>query len=148
MTPITKEMLDAVGATPLERAVCIVESGHKDAPLGDLDAIGDKHLWNKAHGPMQIRKPYVDDVNRVFDQDYRAEDCQGDLELSIKIFRAYMLIWATPKRIGRAKGIVTDEDRARCHNGGPRGFQKPSTIGYWEKIRPHLPVETLQENNA
>ena len=127
--------------TPLEKAIMQVESG------GDVNAVGDKHLFNKAYGPLQIRKPCVDDVNRVFDQDYRAEDCKGDLELSIKIFRAYQLIWATPKRIGRAKGIVTDEDRARCWNGGPRGFMKPSTVGYWGKVSKHLPVEPLAENN-
>lgn len=111
--------------TPLERAIMQVESG------GKLDAIGDKHMSNKAFGPLQIRKPCVDDVNRVFDQDYVAEDCLGDLALSVKIFRSYMLIWATPKRLGRP---VTDEDRARIWNGGPQGFKKASTIFYWKKV--------------
>ncbi len=135
MKPVTPEMLEQVGATPLERAICIVESAHEDAPLGDLDAIGD---YGRSFGPMQIQQIYVDDVNRVFDQDYVAKDCLGDLDLSIRIFRAYMLIWATPKRIGRAKGIVTDEDKARIHNFGPRGWTNPRSIGYWKKVEREL----------
>ena len=37
-----------------------VESG------GDPNAVGDKHLTNKAYGVLQIRQPYLDDVNQHY----------------------------------------------------------------------------------
>lgn len=118
--------------TPLEKAIVQVESG------GKLDAIGDRHLFNKAFGPMQIRKPCVDDVNRVFGTTYKAEDCLNNLEISVDIFRKYMEIWATPKRIIREKGIVTDMDKARIWNFGPRGWANPRSMGYWKKVEKAL----------
>lgn len=45
---------------------------------GNDKAIGDHHLAQKAYGALQIRKPYVDDVNRVFKTNYRAEDMLGN----------------------------------------------------------------------
>lgn len=103
-----------------------VESG------GDLNAVGDKHLKNKAYGPLQIRQPVCDDVNRHFGTKYRAEAMLGNRELSEKVCEMYLSIWATEVRIGRK---VTDQDRARIWNGGPKGWQKKSTLGYWAKVQ-------------
>lgn len=114
--------------TPLEKAIMQVESG------GKLDAIGDKHLVNKAYGPLQIRKLCVEDVNQILGTKYKAQDCLNNLDLSIAIFRAYMARWANERRIVRTKPGVTDQDRARIWNGGPRGWMKPSTEAYWEKV--------------
>ena len=101
-----------------------VESG------GDLNAIGDKNLKDKAYGPLQIRKPACDDVNRKFGKRYAPEQCLGNLEISTEIFNLYMKMYATKARLGH---VPTDEDCARIWNGGPNGWKKPSTEAYWQK---------------
>lgn len=116
--------------SPLERAVMWVESRN------NIYAKGDLNLKKKAYGPLQIRQPACDDVNQRFDIDVKAEDCLGNLALSLAVFRKYLDIWATPERIGRP---VTDEDRARIWNGGPTGWKKASTISYWAKVKAALP---------
>jgi len=32
-------------------------------------------------------------------------------------------------------GATTDEQKARMHNGGPRGHRKRATLAYWRKVR-------------
>ena len=113
----------------LIQALIKVESG------GDDNAIGDRRLKNKAYGCLQIRQPYVDDVNRSLKTAYRAEQCLGNRNLSIKIFNAYMAIYATTGRLGRP---VMDQDVSRVHNGGPNGWRIPATIPYWEKVKKYL----------
>lgn len=110
-------------------ALIQVESG------GDDNAIGDLNLEHKAYGCLQIRKPYVDDVNERFGTNYKAEDCLGNRNLSIWIFQRYMERYATAKRLGH---VPTDEDVARIHNGGPNGYKKDSTKKYWEKVKVQL----------
>jgi hypothetical protein len=46
-----------------------------------------------------------------------------------------MARYATSKRLGRP---VTDQDRARIWNGGPNGYKKKATLGYWAKVRKEL----------
>ncbi|MDD4352669.1 MAG: peptidoglycan-binding protein [Candidatus Gracilibacteria bacterium] len=127
--PKTMEYLNGKKAMSLVDALIMVESG------GDDRAIGDKNLTNKAYGCLQIRKPYVDDVNKALGTSYKAEDCLGNRNLSIKIFNAYMAIYATPERLGRP---VMDQDVSRVHNGGPNGWRIPATIPYWEKVKKYL----------
>ena len=55
-----------------------------------------------------------------------------DREYAEKVIYAFWNRYATEKRLGRP---VTDEDRARIHNGGPNGYKKTSTIKYWDKIK-------------
>ena len=43
--------------------------------------------------------------------------------------------YATQARLGHAP---TDEDLARIHNGGPNGYKKSATLGYWEKVKKYL----------
>ncbi len=107
-----------------------VESG------GDDFAEGDKHLKNRAYGCLQIRRPYVDDVNRAYKTKYNPQDCLGNRELSIKILNQYMSIYGTARRLLHYP--PTMEDIARIHNGGPRGFKKASTNGYWNKVKKYL----------
>lgn len=119
-----------VNATPysleeLILALVIKESG------GDIHAVGDTHLKNKAYGPLQIRQPCVDDVNRLLKTNYRAEDCKGNMELSLRIFHAYTMHWASEKRLGRSPTL---EDIARIWNGGPNGYKKSSTLEYWKDV--------------
>ena len=58
-----------------------------------------------------------------------------DREYAEKCIYAYWDRYATEKILGRP---VTDEDRARMHNGGPNGHKKTSTIKYWNKIQNEL----------
>lgn len=99
---------------------------------GVADAIGDRDLTYSAYGILQIRWPYVRDVNRAFGTTYRARMCLNNPELSIEIFKKYMSLYATEKQLGRP---VTQEDIARIHNGGPKGYKMVSTLGYWNAVQ-------------
>lgn len=111
-------------------ALIMVESG------GDDQAVGDLKLKHKAYGCLQIRRPYVDDVNRVYGSKLNPQDCLGNRELSIKVLNQYMSIYATGKRLGHYP--PTREEIARIHNGGPNGYKKESTKVYWEKVKKYL----------
>ena len=102
---------------------------------GNDNAIGDTHLPFPAFGCLQIRLPVCQDVNRKFGSTIKPEDMLGNRALSIQTFVNYMAIWATEDRIGRP---VTDEDRARNWNGGPNGYKRDATLGYWSKVQQAL----------
>ena len=36
--------------------------------------------------------------------------------------------------------LNTAEEIARCWNGGPRGFNKPQTLSYWEKVENYMSI--------
>jgi peptidoglycan hydrolase-like protein with peptidoglycan-binding domain len=113
-------------------ALITVESG------GDDNAIGDKHLTHKAYGCLQIRQPYMDDVNKSWRTNYKAQQCLGDRAFSIKVFESYMRLYEDGS---------TNEDKAKCHNGGA-GWRKRYYSGltkdkqfrnnldaYWGKVK-------------
>ncbi len=107
-------------------ALIQVESNGKD------QAIGDRHLSEKAYGILQIRKPCVDDVNQSYGTKHRPEDMLGNRSLSIDVAIKYLRRYATAKRLGREP---TFEDMARIWNGGPNGHKKQSTLVYWSKVQ-------------
>ena len=106
-------------------AMCEVESNGDCSKVGKVGELGCYQIrecfWIDAleHDPS-IGGEYED----VIDREY-AERC----------IYAYWDRYATEKRLGRP---VTDEDRARMHNGGPNGHKKTSTIKYWNKIQNEL----------
>ena len=106
-------------------AMCEVESNGDCSKIGKVGELGCYQIrecfWIDAleHDPS-IGGVYED----VIDREY-AEKC----------IYAYWARYATEKRLGRP---VTDEDRARMHNGGPNGHKKNSTIKYWNKIQNEL----------
>ena len=104
-------------------AIMMVESG------GDPSAVGDN---GKAIGPYQIHRVYWRDAVE-FDKSIGGKyaDCVRP-EYAVKVVRAYWRRYALERRIGRP---VTDQDRARIHNGGPNGFKKASTNKYWDKVK-------------
>jgi len=110
----------------LLNAICEVESNCVSTAVGDN---------GKAIGAYQIWECYWKDAVE-FDSSIGGvyEDCY-DEKYAKKIVRAYMKRYATKKRIGRK---VTDEDRARIHNGGPNGYKKKATEGYWKKVKEKL----------
>lgn len=125
----TNDILNGMITPPkkmtLVEALIQVESGGND------NAVGDKHLTDKAYGCLQIRKPCVSDVNKIFGTNYLAEQMIGNRQLSLWVFSKYMELYANVRKLGRP---VTDEDRARIWNGGPTGYKRDSTIPYWEKV--------------
>lgn len=98
---------------------------------GNARAVGDKHLKNKAYGPLQVRQLVCDDINKRFGTAYKAEQCLGNLPLSITIFKKYVTMWGTEKRLGREP---TDDDYARIWNGGPNGWKWNATQKYIAKV--------------
>lgn len=98
---------------------------------GDDNAHGDLNLEQQAYGPLQIRQPVCDDVNRVYGTSLRAEQMQGNRALSIDTFRKYMSIYATKKQLGFTPTPVA---MARIWNGGPKGWCRKATLGYREKF--------------
>ena len=112
--------------TPLQSAVWEVETGRCESscPAGDN---------GNAIGPLQIWECAFIDVQRDGEV---YSDCE-DLDFSLEVFQRYMKRYATEKRIGRP---VTDEDRARIWNGGPRGVwakgkKKIKLDQYWTKVK-------------
>jgi len=95
----------------------------------------------KAFGPLQIHQEVVDDVNRHYGTKYRLIDV-NDIRVARWVCSAYISIYATPKAIGRS---VTDQDRARIWNGGPKGWKKKSTIRYWRKVERKMKVVKIAE---
>lgn len=75
----------------------------------------------------------IDDV-RNWGYNYVYND-RWNCAKSKEICRIYLGRYATASRIGRA---VTDQDRARIWNGGPNGWNKQATVGYWNKVKQHL----------
>lgn len=94
---------------------------------GNAYAVGDN---GRAFGALQVHAIAVRDVNRVYGTRYTHGQMLNPA-IAKQVCRLYLAHYATPARIGRA---VTDEIRARCWNGGPRGWLKPATRGYWRKV--------------
>jgi hypothetical protein len=112
----------ALADDSLLRAITYVES------RGDNSAVGDGGL---AYGSMQIHKGVVLDVNRVYGTNYTHRDA-FDRASAVDMFHKYLAIYAVERRLGREP---TREDKARIWNGGPNGFRKDATVGYWQKVR-------------
>ena len=101
---------------------------------GNLRAVGDKNLKDKAYGPLQIRQPVLDDVNKYYKTMYTVDHLTNQVH-SEDIFNKYIDIYATKKRLGHEP---TPEDKARIWNGGPNGFRKNTTLAYWNKVKEKL----------
>ena len=108
------------------------ESKGNDLAVGDKkDRFGNpKPSSQWAYGPLQISWRCVKDVNKHYGTHYKAEDCLGDRELSVLIFKKYMKIYATHKTLGHNPKA---EDYFGIWNGGPSGWKNYSTRVYVAK---------------
>ena len=106
-------------------ALIMIESGGNDLAIGDA---------GRAIGPLQIHAAVVADVNRIAGTRLLHSQ-MTNRQAAMWVCAVYVNHYATPERIGRP---VTDEDRARCWNGGPIGWKKPATKQYWTKVRRHM----------
>lgn len=103
----------------------VESSGRDDVPDGD-DGL--------AIGPYQIHEVYWRDAF-AFDP-----SLGGDYQACRQRRYAERVIDAFMRRHAPAAWAQGDaETIARIHNGGPLGAQKPSTLGYWQRVRSRLP---------
>ncbi len=100
----------------LIHAIGQVESGE------DYKAVGD---GGKSLGWYQISRAYWQDAC-----EYGEIDWDYDIFVRSKFHSedVMVLYW-------QRYGATTDEERARIHNGGPRGMSKKATIKYWNKVQ-------------
>lgn len=108
------------------------ESGDAKHPDGFDGAVGDLGLAQKAYGPLQIRQPVCIDVNRTYGTTHNAQEMLNNRAVSIDVCKKYLAIYATRARLGFEP---TDEARARIWNGGPAGWKKAATEGYWRDVK-------------
>jgi len=85
-----------------------------------------------AVGCLQIRPCMLYDVNRILKKTgrnihYTLSD-RYDRNRSIEMFYIYCNYY----------NLNTLEDMARAWNGGPRGVNKTTTVGYWNKVKNQL----------
>jgi hypothetical protein len=102
--------------------------------LAQKESSGDPNAWNRrkdACGLYQIRRCYVDDVNRILGQQRFCQLDRWDTKTSALMVVIYLDYYATRKRLGHRP---TWTDRARIHNGGPCGFKKSNTVQYGKDI--------------
>lgn len=82
---------------------------------------------------LQIREICVLDVNRIYGTSYRMRDVY-DHARSREIAELYLAYWGGVYRAETGRN-PDYEVFARIWNGGPDGWRKRSTDGYWRKIR-------------
>ena len=112
----------SIHSNVLLAALISVESAGNDMAVGD---------GGLAIGALQIHQCVVADVNRRYGTHY-THSGMTNRAAAVDVFHKYLSMYATPQRLRRA---VTDEDRARIWNGGPNGYRKTATDGYWHKVR-------------
>ena len=111
----TVEVIDT-----LVLAIMFVESSYNDSAYrADEDAVGC----------LQIRKCMVNDVNRILKRQKSTlrftYSSRWSRDSSIQMFEIYC----------KHYNLTTNEEVARCWNGGPRGINNPATVGYWDKVK-------------
>ena len=85
-----------------------------------------------AVGCLQIRQCMVNDINRILKRQkstlrFTYNDRWSRIK-SIQMFSIYCNYY----------NLTTNEEIARCWNGGPRGMNNPLTVNYWKKVKKDL----------
>lgn len=106
------------------------------------NAIGDKRKFHKAYGLLQIRQPYLNDVNkiagpeeiqRLWGKNKLTMQDMKDLDKAEWSFHVYLSHYGKiyTKKTGK---IPTPEVYARIHNGGPNGWKERKTFNYGRAV--------------
>ena len=109
------------GASDVDRidwlldAIAHVESNRNARAVGD---------GGRAIGAYQIHKRYWKDGTRFLGVDWSYDQAKDPVKAR-QVVRAYLLHY------GRGKTLL---QKARIHNGGPRGHRKKATLKYARKI--------------
>lgn len=115
LSPVATKASDESEVDRLLDAIARVESNRNAHAVGD---------GGRAVGTYQIHKRYWKDGTRFLGVDWSYDQAQ-DPAKARKVVRAYLLHY------GRGKTLL---DKARIHNGGPRGHRKKATLKYARKI--------------
>lgn len=121
-------MASDIDWTKLLAAIKVVES------KGDVNAKGD---GGRSIGAYQISAGYYEDAvkfNPSLAEGKSYQNVAGSESSAAyaeDVIKSYMGRYATEARLGHKP---TAEDIARIHNGGPNGYKKDSTLGYWKKV--------------
>ncbi len=128
-----KEPKIAVNSKKLIKALI-----QRENPRHDIYAVGDKRFKDKAYGLLQIRKPYLQDAEKIAGKKL-VKKLWGKKSLTVKDMRntqkakwvtlVYLSHYGTAytKTTGKKPTV---EVYARIHNGGPLGWKKWDTRGY------------------
>jgi len=124
-------MASDIDWTKLLAAIKQVESN------GNEDAVGD---GGRSIGAYQISTRYYGDAvefnpSLAEGKSYQDVAGEGSSAYAEEVIKSYMDRYATEARLGHKP---TAEDIARIHNGGPNGYKKDSTLGYWKKVEKHM----------
>ena len=111
-----------VALTPLFTALAQVESNNGQT---------SKNVY-------QITRQYVDDVNRISDNEAFLYEDRNDRSKSERMMEIYWLYY-TQRYIDQTGRTPTWETLARIHNGGPDGWKKYCTKKYWRRVKNFLP---------
>lgn len=104
-----------------------------------VESRGNDSAYNASEdavGCLQIRPIMVREVNRILRKQndtlrFELED-RWDRNKSLEMFH----IWREYHHPNSSDEVI-----ARNWNGGPRGYEKESTIKYWRKVRGHIDVK-------
>lgn len=115
------------------------------APLFAAIAEVESENGRTSGNVYQISSAYLNDANRIIADMFK--ECGGAIhpayfypnevnsrsasELMMKVYWEYY----GNRYIMMTKRLPTVEVLARIHNGGPDGWKKPSTLGYWGRVR-------------
>lgn len=111
-------------ADNLTSAIITVES------QGRAHAIGDN---GKAYGILQVHKNVVKDVNRIYSLRHTHQDMFSP-EKAKQVFTLYTKYYGDLYQ-KKTQQPITAEIIARIWNGGPNGYNNPTTLKYWEKVK-------------
>ena len=88
-----------------------------------------------AAGLLQIRPICVVDCNRISKSERWSLSDRYSPAASFKMFKLYVTYYQ------EHYDLSGPESAARIWNGGPRGWEKESTLPYWKKVKKELEVE-------
>ena len=95
-------------------------------------AVGDK---GKAVGVWQIWGIVVEDVNRIYDTQYVWPRDAVTVAVARRIAWLYLSFYFMHTRKNHPELKMSDEELcSRIWNGGPTGYTKTATEGYWSGV--------------
>lgn len=129
-------------------ATAVMLFGLNVAPLLDAIAAVESDLGATSANVYQLRRIYVDDLRRIYGDRFCGlawtyEAIANDQELSKQCVLAYWEHYGA-RYTATTGRRVTFAVLARIHNGGPRGWAKPSTLNYWNRVRRELNKHTTK----
>ena len=91
----------------------------------------------------QISAAYLQDANEHLGTNYTLRQVIDDDAVAVAVMCGYWNRYLPKDR------EVTYEILARIHNGGPKGYEKDSTLPYWEKVKAKMEeLESANEDQA